>query len=64
VDGILNEYTNTIHRHQTGAPALHAACGVTHDLAVDQLRVISIERASTDYDADRCGRCFDDGGGY
>lgn len=70
MDVILNELTETVHKYEAGSSELHAACGVTHHLAPDRLRGprklrrISLERASIDYDASKCGRCFDDGGGY
>lgn len=64
MDGILNEYTNTVHKHETGTADLHTPCGVTHNINPDQLRAISVHQATTEYDANKCGRCFEDGGGY
>lgn len=61
---VLNESTKTVHRHESGASDLHTACGVTHHLDGDQLRVVSAEWAADDHDVSRCGRCFDDGNGY
>lgn len=61
---ILNTYTMTVHKHESGSDDLHAVCGATHHLSRDQLREITAERAVTDGHATRCGRCFDDGGGY
>jgi hypothetical protein len=62
MDGILNEYTETVHKHETGRPVLHTECGVTHNLSADQLEVVSVEQAATEYS--KCGRCFEDGGSY
>jgi hypothetical protein len=64
MDGVLNEYTKTVHKHEIGAAKLHTVCGVTHNLSSEQLRVISVEEAVADTNARKCGRCFDDGGGY
>ncbi len=64
MNGVLNERTRTVHKHETGATALHTTCGVTFDLDPDKLREIPVEQAATEYDARRCGRCFDGVGGY
>jgi hypothetical protein len=61
---ILNEQTMTVHKHESGAAGLQAVCGVTQQLDRDQLREVPVERAVTDENATRCGRCFDDGGSY
>lgn len=64
MDLILNERTQTAHRPETGVEELHAVCGVTRQLAPDQLRTVSLERTNADATLSKCGRCFDDGGGY
>jgi hypothetical protein len=64
MDGILNEHTQTVHRHEAGEPALDTVCGASNGLDSEQLRAVSVEKAAADHDTDRCGRCFDDGGGY
>lgn len=61
---ILNEYTKTVHKQETGAPDLHTVCGASYNLDAEQLQAISVTKAATDHNADRCGRCFDDAGGY
>jgi hypothetical protein len=63
MDGVLNEYTKTVHKHETGASDLHTVCGATYNLEPGQLREMSVESAEA-IDASKCGRCFDDGGGY
>jgi len=60
----LNERTKTVHKHEAGAPSLHTICGATYHLAGERLREVPVERAIADHDADKCGRCFEDGGGY
>ncbi|MFB6301482.1 MAG: hypothetical protein ABEH78_01270 [Haloferacaceae archaeon] len=61
---VLNEFTETIHKHEPGTSELHTVCGISHHLDHDQLHRLPAERATTNYDASKCGRCFDDGGGY
>lgn len=63
-DAVLNETTKTVHRHARGNSDLQTVCGLTHHVNPDQLRTTSVKRATTDFDASKCGRCFDDGGGY
>jgi len=62
--GVLNETTNKIHRHESGRSDFQTTCGATSHVAHDNLRLVPVERAVSDADANRCGRCFDDGGSY
>lgn len=64
MDLVLNESTETVHKHEPGAPDLHTVCGITHHLGHDRLQRLPAERAATDDGVSKCGRCFDDGGGY
>jgi hypothetical protein len=64
MDGLLNERTDTVHRFETEEPDLRTACGASRTLDTDQLRRISLERAAADDAIDKCGRCFEEGGGY
>lgn len=61
MDGILNERTNTVHKQEGGTPGLESVCGVTYHLSKDQLERTSTASTGT---TTRCGRCFDNGGGY
>lgn len=61
---VVNQCTNTVHKHDPGDRDLHTACGITYHLDHDRLRTVPFEQATTDGDASKCGRCFDDGGGY
>lgn len=63
MEGILNETTATVHKHETGTSPLETICGASNNLSAEQLRQVPVTGA-VDYDADRCGRCFDDAGGY
>ncbi|MFB6156758.1 MAG: hypothetical protein ABEJ34_02825 [Haloferacaceae archaeon] len=62
--GVLNEHTRTVHKQETGASTFHTVCGATHLLDPDRLREVPVERALADHSATKCGRCFEDGGGY
>ncbi len=62
---ILNEVTNTVHRQETGRPERRAACGSTFHISHDKLRVVSeAEPGGEAATTTKCGRCFEDGGGY
>lgn len=61
---VLNEQTGTVHRPRADETNRHTMCGITRRLSHDEVFVMSLERAASDYDASKCGRCFDDGGGY
>ncbi len=64
MNGVLNETTNKIHRHESGRSDFQTTCGATAHVAHDHLRLISIERAVSNADVTKCGRCFADGSGY
>jgi hypothetical protein len=64
VRGILNETSMTIHEHEMGAEDFQTLCGQTYHLDHEQLRTIQVERATEEFDAKKCGRCFEDGRGY
>jgi hypothetical protein len=62
---VLNGVTNRAHRHGTDRPERQAVCGSTFHASHNNLGVVSgaepeIEAVS----ATKCGRCFENGGGY
>lgn len=62
---VLNEVTNTIHKQETGKSEWQTVCGATNHLPQDNLkRVTVIEPELDTLTATKCGRCFDDAGGY
>jgi len=63
-NGVLNETTNTVHKHKTGGSDFETECGLTHHVAQDSLRTIHIEQAIDRSDLSKCGRCFSEAGGY
>lgn len=64
MDGVLNRGTRTVHKRENGADELRTVCGATGEIDPDRFPDIPVERAKTVHDASKCGRCFDDGGGY
>lgn len=62
--GVLNELTDTIHERKEEATHLQATCGALRHVRPEQLHSVLIEDAVIQDDVTRCGRCFDDGGGY
>lgn len=61
---VLNEATNTVHRQETGTTYLKTVCGVTYHVSADHLRSAELNPDATTGTTTKCGRCFDDGGGY
>lgn len=64
MDGVLNENTNTVHKHVLTDSDLEASCGATTQLKREDLRMTSVAEATADPETSRCGRCFEDAGGY
>lgn len=62
--GILNETTGTIHKRARGNEALHSICGITYHVDSGHLRQTPVERAADSLNVTKCGRCFEDSGGY
>lgn len=60
---VLNEATETVHKPEA-ATEPNTACGVSRTLGADRLRVLPLREATAEYDISRCGRCFEDAGGY
>jgi uncharacterized metal-binding protein YceD (DUF177 family) len=64
MDGVLNESTNTVHRKAVSEHRLHTVCGVTHNLPEDNLQQVTIDQQIAATATSKCGRCFEEGGGY
>lgn len=64
MDALLNETTLTVHRLEDGRHSTNAACGATAHVSDDRLQETTVGAAIDDVTANKCGRCFDDGGGY
>lgn len=61
---LVNLRTDTVHRRDPRDRDDHTACGITYHLDHDHLRPVPFEEATSDCETSKCGRCFDDGGGY
>lgn len=64
---ILNEATNTIHKQgtETRRSNFQTICGATNHVSQNDLRhITSIESELETITVSKCGRCFEDGGGY
>ncbi|MFC4541084.1 hypothetical protein ACFO5R_03965 [Halosolutus amylolyticus] len=61
MDGVLNEATNEVHKHEAGESDFRTRCGSAAHVSHDSLRLISIERATRESAASRCSQCFGDG---
>lgn len=64
MDGVLNQNTKTVHRRSDENEALATACGLADHVDPDRLLTTSIELATLVQDADKCGGCFEEAGGY
>ena len=64
MDGILNTTTNTVHKHGFQDSNSETVCGATKFVSKGQLDEVDVDQALTDHHANKCGRCFSDGGGY
>jgi len=64
MEGVLNEITNTVHKHQPGGPERQTECGATLHVGHDRLERVSIDHTIDTTSASKCGRCFSDGNGY
>ncbi|MFB6155424.1 MAG: hypothetical protein ABEJ22_05980 [Haloferacaceae archaeon] len=63
-NGVLNEATDTVHRHEPGAAEFETECGLTQHVESDHLRRIPLEQAVSSERTSKCGRCFPGEGGY
>lgn len=60
---VVNRTTETVHKRATEGPK-ETLCGATSHVDSGQLERTSLERARSAHGASKCGRCFEDGGGY
>lgn len=65
MDIVLNEVTDTIHKQDAGKSDRQTVCGATNHVSQDDLRRVTVMEPELEtLNASKCGRCFDDGGGY
>ncbi|WP_435178964.1 hypothetical protein [Halorussus sp. AFM4] len=61
---ILNEHTGTLHRLRPGSTGGATACGALRHVPRRYVTTVGSDEVRLGEDVDRCGRCFDDAGGY
>lgn len=61
---ILNEVTETIHKPSRDGNKHPAACGALRHVSNDHIQALTVESLSSHQGSNRCGRCFEDAGGY
>jgi len=64
MDGVLNDRTSTVHRRANGRGRFDAECGALRHVGAQALEPVAVGQAVEGEDVDRCGRCFEHGGGY
>ncbi|WP_224333085.1 hypothetical protein [Haloprofundus halobius] len=62
--GVLNEQTKTVHKPNDDHAHRLAACGALFHVSEESTVVVDLATAVDEGGASRCGRCFDDAGGY
>ncbi len=62
--GVLNETSMTIHKREAGTKGFTTLCGQSYHLDCGQLQKVQLNQAIKELNADKCGRCFEDGRGY
>jgi hypothetical protein len=58
---IVNEVTEKVHKQCDGRSELSTECGVTYQMDGERSKISVSETLPP---AEKCGRCFEDGGGY
>ena len=61
---LLNEHTGTVHKRRQGPTGDEAACGALRHVTACHVRSVGTDESLPDGSVDRCGRCFEDAGGY
>ena len=61
---LLNERTGTIHKAQPGMSSETTVCGALRHVPHHNITTVEIDETQLGDGIDRCGRCFQDAGGY
>ncbi len=61
---ILNVRTNTLHKPRTDTSQPKTECGALTHVPQDHVEEVSEANFETTAAVSRCGRCFENGGGY
>lgn len=62
--GVVNVNTMTVHRRDLANAGAETACGLTSHVDPNRLRKTALEEAAADLAVSKCGRCFEEAGGY
>lgn len=61
---ILNDTTRTVHKPCEESDSKSTACGSLRHVPETRTKVVSAGEIRIENGITRCGRCFDDAGGY
>lgn len=61
---LVNENTKKVHKAVESEDSLRSVCGAVEHVPSGNLRRIPVEDGGNADTVDKCGRCFEDGGGY
>lgn len=61
---ILNETTMTIHEREAGVGEYQVSCGHLNHVGQENLRITRDPTVTEEPTTSKCGRCFEEGGGY
>lgn len=61
---LLNEQTGTVHKPGSGTASEATACGALRHVPHQQITTVGTDETQLGDEIDRCGRCFEDAGGY
>ena len=63
---VLNESTKTVHRPDPSSDSQPADCGALRHVPDDRIRTTTEQKVEPELEVEieRCGRCFEDCGGY
>jgi hypothetical protein len=64
MNGILNETTNRVHKHENGRADFQTVCGELSHVSHEQLQRVSVEQAVSGADVSTCEHCFSNVSGY
>ena len=62
--GLLNEHTGTVHKRQPGTTSGETACGALRHAPQQRISLIASDGQQREGELKRCGRCFEETGGY
>ncbi|WP_115862661.1 hypothetical protein [Halorussus litoreus] len=64
MERILNEHTGTVHKSRRGTTSDEAVCGALRHVPHRQVTSVPNEETGVEEGVERCGRCFEEAGGY